>query len=116
MSNYFQIPVTNNPNQTFNVSIPQGKNNINLQFFISWNAMALYWQASILNLDTNIQLIVNLPMLPIGPNGNWLGQYVYWGIGSAYIIAVSANAPDHPGINDWAVNGQSGNFILVWSD
>lgn len=104
------IPMTNQPNQTFSVNIPQGSQNVPLDFFMNWNQIFNYWQLTI--IQNNIPLIELLPMLcGKGAAGNLLHQYQYLGIGSFFILPASNNGPDSPGINDWGTN-----FILVWSD
>lgn len=107
-----QIPVTNQPNQSFRVKIPLTSGNINLSFFIAWNLIAEYWQMSVSNADTGEEYLSNLPMITgQAPAQNLLRQFEYLAIGSAYIIPLSSATSDFPGDEDWGTN-----FILVWGD
>jgi hypothetical protein len=105
-----QIPVTNQPNQSFDVVIPQGESNITLTFFIFWNRIARYWEMNVSNASTGVMLIAGLPMITGQvPAQNLLRQWAYLNIGEAYIVPISNDTPDYPGETDWGVN-----FALIW--
>lgn len=104
------VPVNNQPNQSFRITIPQDTTNITLELFIYWNRIAEYWQMTITNALTGIELINGLPMLTgRDPVQNLLGQWDYLNIGQAYVIPVVEDAADYPGVEDWGSD-----FILVW--
>lgn len=107
-----QIPVTNQPNQKFKVAIPLADTNISIGFFIYWNRIAGYWQVTLTDALTNTELINGLPLLTGNyPVANVLRQQEYFGIGQMFVVPISSNAPDHPGLEDWGVN-----FALMWDD
>lgn len=104
------IPLTNDPNQTFTCSVPAGNTNRLLQFFIAWNAIAGYWTMSLKDAQTNTDLVMGLPLITgQAPAADLLRQLQYLGIGSAYIAKANQAAADYPGVDDWGVN-----FFLIW--
>lgn len=106
-----QIPVTNQPNQSFRVTIPLDTGNIVLEFFIYWNNIANYWQMDITDSLTDEKVVVGQPLI-VGqaPTQNCLRQLTYTGIGAATVVPLSDDVGDAPGVDDWGTN-----FILVWS-
>ena len=107
-----QIPVTNQPNQSFQVSIPQGTSNLSLGFYIYWNRIAEYWQMTLTNIFTGVEIANGIPLITgADPAQNLLAQYGYLEIGEAYVVPLSDDAGDHPGEEGWGTN-----FILLWSD
>lgn len=105
-----QIPLTNQPNQSFDITIPQGSSNITLTFFVFWNRIAGYWEMNITNTTTGVMLIASLPLITgLPPAQNLLRQWAYLNIGQAYIVPISDEAPNYPGETDWGIN-----FVMVW--
>lgn len=105
-----QIPVTNQPNQSFSVSLPQSNTNLVLNFYMYWNRIAQYWQISITNNSNSIELIESLPLIgALGFYQNLLVQWTYMQIGQLFIIPLSTASTESPGENDWGTN-----FMLVW--
>lgn len=102
------ISITNQPNQSFTISIPRTAGNLILEFFVNFNPVMKYWQMSITRPDTGQDLILNLPLVNRAPLG-LLDAYEYLDIGNAYLTPLSADAPDYPGQNDWGKY-----FALVW--
>lgn len=102
---FFQIPITNQPNQIFTCTIPQGQNNITLNFIVIWNEVALYWMLSLTNAQ--IDLLEMLPL--VNTDSNFLSQFAYFDIGSAYLMPTSNNAPAWPGLTDWGTN-----YVMAW--
>lgn len=103
------VPITNQPNQSFEIIIPQGSSNIILGFFVYWNSIAGYWEMNISDAVGN-SLITGLPLITgKAPVQNLLRQWAYLNIGEAYVVPISEDAPDWPGVDDWDVN-----FVLVW--
>lgn len=106
-----QIPLTNQPNQSFRLSITRGEINIPLSFLFYWNRIAEYWQMNIANGLTDSPILQGLPLLTgQDPAQNILRQYQHLNIGSAYVVPVAPSTRDYPGIEDW-----SKSFILVWT-
>ena len=107
-----QIPISNDPNQSFKVKIPLGSRNINLGFFLTFNAQAGYWVLTLSNADDDTVLLAGVPMVcGLGDMTDLLTQYKHLGIGSAYLIKVSPSDNDSPGADDW---GSS--FVLLWDE
>lgn len=105
-----QIPVTNQPSQSFQVVIPQNSSNIILNFFIYWNRIAEYWELNIANGSNGVELITGLPLITGKPPAvNLLHQWAYLNIGQAYVIPITDQTSDYPGVEDWGTS-----FILVW--
>lgn len=106
-----QLPITNQPNQTFNCIIPLANRNINLGFYVSWNDYAQYWQMTISDFLTKQQLLTNFPLITGNfPVQNFLRPFQYLGIGSAYIVPLKSAVNPWPQLNDWG-----NNFILLWA-
>jgi len=104
------IPVSNQPNQDFTVTIPQEGQNIVLRFYIYWNRIANYWQATISDVVNNITILEGFPLLTGDiPFPDSLQQFQYLNIGHAYIIPLSSKAPNYPGETDWGTN-----FVMMW--
>ena len=103
-----QIPLTNQPNQYFSITLPGDETNITLDFVIIWNRVAGYWQANI--SQNGMELITGLPLLA-GENvyTSLLYQFQYLNIGHLIVARLSSGANDSPGENDW-----ESNFILLW--
>jgi len=105
------LPLTNEPNQTFKTTIPQGSNNTTLTFFMNWNVIAEYWQLSISNAETGEMYVFENPVVGgYYPAENYLRQFEYFGLGRAYIVPLSDDTPDYPQLNDWGTN-----FLMLWS-
>lgn len=107
------IPLTTDPNQTFQSTIPIDGDNRTLSFGLRYNAVAGYWTLSITDPYTRKMLIDSLPIL-IGefPAANILEQYSYLGIGSATIVKVGP-VPENVNPDDKTLGT---NYVLVWGD
>jgi len=105
-----QIPLTNQPNQNFSISLPSTSANILLYARIYWNRIAEYWQMDISN-DRGVALVSGLPLLISGSiYADLLGQFKYLDIGTMFIFPFSeAFENKSPGLNDWGVN-----HSLIW--
>lgn len=105
-----QIPVTNQPNQSFQVAIPLTGRNVVLDFYVYWNRVAEYWQIDIADSLEGQELITGLPLLATKtPVQNLLAPWNYLGIGSAYVVPMTSSNIDAPGLGDWDTN-----FVLIW--
>lgn len=106
----FQIPMSNQPNQSFSVVLPKNNTNISLDLFIWWNSFAGYWELNIADSNTKISLLSALPLLAgKSPVMNVLRQFSYLNIGNLYIVKSAKTEHDSPQIGDW-----ESNFVLVW--
>jgi hypothetical protein len=107
---YRVIPLTSDPNQTMDVSIPVDGKNLNLTLGVTYNGYGNYWCLTI--SKDGIVLIDGLPLLCSSyPAGDLLGQYRYLGLGSAYLIKNGSVLDDAPNASNL---GSS--FQLVWGD
>ena len=106
MANYYTIPVNSDPNQSLACTIPINNKNIRLNLKIFYNDVAGYWTMRISDKDNNI-LVDSVPLL----TGNFLEQYQYLGIGSAYIVNNGNSSMDSPDNTNLGTD-----FLLVWSD
>lgn len=103
---YYEIPLSNDPDQNFQCTIPVDYKNLTLYFRIRYNTEAEYWVMSLYDSNGNI-LIDTIPLL----QGNVLSQYKYLGIGSAYIVNASNVPTDRPDDTNLGTE-----FKLIWGD
>lgn len=106
------IPLTTQPNQSFQVALNVNGATLRLALSITYNEMANYWIMQVVDAGGNI-LVDNVPLITGSwPAANVLNAYQYLQIGSAYVINVSnANVNDYPNATDLGSD-----FILVWGD
>lgn len=106
------IPLTNQPNQTFQVVLSVDGGTIRLNLLISYDEMANYWTMGISDSNNN-PLVIGIPLVTGDwPSANVLGQYGYLGIGSAYVLNLSNNNNlDYPNSSTLGTE-----FALLWSD
>jgi hypothetical protein len=106
------VPLTNAPNQTFQILLAINNTQVRLNLSISYNEMANYWVMDVSDNNGNI-LLVGVPLITGSwPAANVLDQYQYLNIGSAYVINVSnSDVNDYPNATDLGTD-----FILVWGD
>lgn len=108
----YQIPISSDPNQTFNVTIPVDGKNITLGFYLRWNDQAGYWMMTIYNYLTNTYYIDSLPLISgILPSANLLKMFSYLRIGSCYLLNVSGTKDDYPTVSNLGTD-----FLLFWGD
>lgn len=106
------IPLTTQPNQTFQVALNINNTTVRLTLTFRYNEMANYWVMTV--TDTNNNVIVDSVPLLTGtwPAANILDAYQYLQIGSAYVInASNAGVNDYPNASSLGVD-----FVLVWGD
>lgn len=109
---YQILPLTSDPNQTFQSMLSVDGNNIKLGFRVSFNEIAGYWVMQINDTKTNTILLDSIPLLPGNPpNGNLLEQFSYLGIGSAYLVNASNTPVEYPTENNLETD-----FQLIWGD
>lgn len=110
--NFFKVPLTTSPNQTFSVTIPVNGANKSLILNIRYNNIASYWTMSVIDKITGKILIDSLPLITGDyPSGDLLGQYEYLGLGSASIIKAGNVSNDYPDDTNLGTD-----FVLVWGD
>jgi len=105
--NYYQVPLTNDPNQSFVCTIPLKGKNITLRFKVRYNTIGDFWWITISDKENNI-LIDSLPLLA---GGNILGQHKHLDIGSAFIINTGDSTVDSPSQDNLGTS-----FQLIWGD
>ena len=105
------IPLTTDPNQTFQVSLNVDGSTVNLQLTLRYNEISEYWIMTIANPSTGAILLDSLPLITGEyPAGNILRQYSYLGIGSAYVLNMGSSL-------DYPDDSELGNsFVLAWGD
>lgn len=110
--NFFKIPLTTDPNQTFAVTIPVNGINKNLILNIRYNSIAGYWTMSVTDKTLGNLLIDSLPLITgVYPSGDLLSQYQYLGLGSASIVKATNVTNDYPDDTNLGAD-----FVLVWGD
>jgi hypothetical protein len=107
-----EIPLDSTNNQTFSAIPSVDGVNISLRFFVRWNDIAGYWTMSITDANTGVLLLDSIPLVTDGGKDafNFLGQFSYLGIGSAYLVNVGGVSSD-PSADDLGLN-----FKLLWGD
>lgn len=105
------IPLTTDPNQTFQITLTVDGKNITLTFNLSYNEEAGNWIMGIKDADGNM-LLDSVPLVSGKyPAANILAHHSYLGIGSAYIINTASSPADHPDATNLGSD-----FVLVWGD
>jgi hypothetical protein len=105
------IPLTNKPNQSFNVSLNIDGATLTLQLSITFNSMAGYWIMQVSDQFGNM-IIDSVPMVTgTYPGANLWEQYAYLKIGSAFLINISQSPTDSPNQSNLGTD-----FLLLWSD
>lgn len=108
---YSQIPLTTDPNQTFNITLPVDKKNLTLGFFIYWNNQAQYWCMDIIDKSADKQVLTGIPLLEsLNKTQNLIEQFAYLGIGSAFLVNVSGSSIP-PNLTNLGTD-----YLLLWND
>ena len=104
------IPLTPDPNQTFEVPVNLGNTVKSLLVTLRYNEIADFWVMTIADINNNV-IVDSIPFVTgVVPGGNLLGQYAYLDIGAAYILNASGVAsPNYPGSTDLGTD-----FVLLW--
>lgn len=106
------VPLTNNPDQTYKITIPVDGKNLKLKLRVRFNTAANYWVMSIYDAASNRLILDAIPLLTGGyPAGDLLGQYRYLGLGSATIINAGNSTMDSPDSSNLGTD-----FLLLWGD
>lgn len=106
------IPLTTQPNQTFQTALNVNGATLRLTLTIRYNEMANYWVMTVADQFGNL-IVDNIPLLcGVWPAANVLDAYQYLQIGSAYVInASNADINDYPNATDLGTD-----FVLMWGD
>jgi len=109
----YVIPLTTEPNQTFNCTIPINGTNRPLSFQLRYNSIAAYWNLTIIDARTKETMIDAIPLM-IGeyPAANLLEQFSYMDIGSAVIV----REDDLLETNDPDAENLGAEYYLLWGD
>jgi hypothetical protein len=110
------LPVTSDPNQTFEVSLPIDGRNRRLKFFFNWNPIGQYWQFDLYDQNNEgIQLLSNMPVYSIDyPYNNIILRYEYKEVGSLYVVNVGDSTSftaDKPNLNNLGSE-----WLMIWGD
>lgn len=104
------VPLTQAPNQTFNVQLTVDGAPLTLNLTLSYSSMSGWWQLSVANVQGAL-LVASVPLITGWyPCANLLAQYGYLHVGSAYLLNTGNDASDYPSANNLV------NFSLLWSD
>lgn len=109
----YKIPLTNSPNQSFSSTIPVGNENIEFEFYLSYNDVAGYWMLTLTKSETQEILFSELPLLcSFIYYNNMVTQLSYKNFGSIYITVIQdkekASMPDDQNIGS--------SYIMLWGD
>lgn len=108
-----QIPLTNEPNQNFQITLDVNDENKNFGFNVVWNEIAGYWVITITDMTIGEIIIDSLPL--VGGRdytSNILRKYGYLKIGVALFVP-SVEKPDR----DYPDKDSLGeDYVLIWDD
>lgn len=106
------IPLTTDPNQTFQTTLTVDDSKLTLKFFLCYNTISGYWLMNITNVTSDTLLLSSIPLLmDDADEPNILRQYAYLKIGSCYlkkVTATTSNSPDDTNLGTA--------FKLYWGD
>jgi hypothetical protein len=109
----YVIPLTTEPNQTFDCTIPIDGENRQFSFRLRYNSIAEYWNLTVADARTKQTLIDAIPLMAGEyPAANLLGQFSYMKIGSAVIVR-EGEQPFGENPNDRNLGSE---YYLVWGD
>jgi len=106
-----QVPLTSQPNQTFNITLTINGKNIPFTLIVRYNMFAGYWVLTIQNGATSppTTILDSIPLLcGLSPAGNLLNQYAYLSIGKWYLINAVNDSAGQPS------QSNLGNSYLLW--
>ena len=108
----YKIPVTTLPNNTFNINVPVGDENLYFKLRFTYNSIAKYWMLSIFDADTLDCIISNLNMIETyGEYADLVKLFSYKHIGALYVVNVGSVNSSMPDDTNFGTD-----FELVWSD
>jgi hypothetical protein len=109
----YVIPLTAEPNQSFNCTIPIDGENRPLSFLLRYNGVSEYWSLTVMDARTKAMLIDAVPLMSgVYPAANLLEQFGYMGLGSVCIVR-EGELPESSNPNDTNLGAE---YYLVWGD
>jgi len=108
-----QIPLTNEPNQNFQITLDVNGTNRGFGFDVRWNEVAGYWVVTLTDLEEGEIIIDSLPLVTgKGDSCDILRKYGYLKVGIAlFIPSVKKPSTDYPNTETLGEE-----FILIWND
>jgi hypothetical protein len=106
------IPLTSNPNQSFQVPLSIDGTVKTLSGFIRYNEIADYWVMTLSDSQGNL-ILDSIPFVTGNvPSSNILRQFAYLAIGSAFVLnASNVASPDFPDDTDLGDD-----FVILWDN
>ena len=105
------LPIQQNINQTFSCNLPIDSQNRQFEFTFEWNPIGDYWQVSIVDQASGLEVVNHQPICQIlFPYNNIISRLSYKRIGSLYIVNLIGNN-DRPTYENLASD-----FAIVWGD
>ena len=109
---YYVIPLTSDPDQKFDCTIPVDGKNISLSLRVRFNTAGNFWVLTIADPRTKVIILDSIPLLTGRyPAADILGQYKHLKLGSACIIKAGESSLDYPDSTNLGAD-----FVLVWGD
>ena len=105
------LPIKQSISQTFDCVLPVDSQNRQFRFNLEWNAIGEYWQLSVVDLVSGVEVVNNQPICQIVyPYNNVISRLSYKKIGSLYVVNLN-------GTNDRPTyENLSSDFAIVWGD
>lgn len=108
----YKIPLSNYPNQNFECTVPVNGENKRFKFELWYNYQAEYWLLSLFDIDANLYLLSNLPLLvSYGDYSNMFFQLEYLKIGICFTIPLDVNDTNNPNYENLGTN-----YVMIWGD
>ena len=108
-----QLPLTNEPNQEFQMTLDINGSKRSFKFLFVWNAIAGYWVFSVTDVAEGELVLDSIPLV-CGSTSTYdiFRQLGYLGIGSAFLVpSVEKPVSDSP-----LTTNLLEEFALVWDD
>lgn len=110
--NYFSIPLTTSPDQSFRTKANIRGKNITCGFRVRYNTEGNYWTISMYTDNYDQNLIDDIVVYAGYTYYNdLLKQYRYKQLGSLYVLPKKMNTSDYPDMNN--INSD---YYLIWGD
>lgn len=101
----YKLPVTNLPNQSFSSTLQVNGQNVNLEFFFSWNLCSETWEMTVHKGDEEI-----LNHVPLIVGENIIGYKEYLGLGSLSLVSENSTKLDKPNMDNLGTE-----YLLFWT-
>lgn len=103
--NYYQLPLTSEPNQTFDTTIEFSDENKTFRILLVWNLCTSTWEISCWDKSTDEALFLNIPVIE---TDNLIPHLAYKEIGTIAVIN-DGGAGDRP-----AVDNLDTEWVITW--